>query len=166
MKKIIIAFVCLMAFAANASAQFNEGTKFLGASLTGLDLSYNKDKKFQFGLEAKAGYFITDDILLQGEFGFDIADENFQSIFLAARGRYYVKDKLYLGAGVKLQHCYKNYNDFIITPEVGYTYMLNSVVAIEPALYVDLSTNNFSKHTTVGLKVGVGIFLDEIDLFK
>lgn len=166
MKKLFLTFFCLIALVGNASAQFVEGTKFLGASLTGLDLSYSKNQKFGLGVEAKAGYFITDDIMLQAEAGFDIRKEDFQSIFLAAKGRYYVKDKLYLGAGAKLLHCYKNYNDFIITPEIGYTYMLNSVVAFEPAFYVDLSTNNFSKYTKVGLKIGVGIFLDEIDLFK
>ena len=166
MKKLILAFICMLTLAENASAQFVQGTKFLGASLTGLDLSYSKNQKFGFGVEAKAGYFIADDIMLQAEAGFDIRNEDFQSIFLTAKGRYYVKDKLYLGAGLKLQHCYKSYNDVIITPEIGYTYMLNSVVAFEPALYVDLSTNNFSKYTKVGLKIGVGIFLDEIDLFK
>ncbi len=166
MKKLIFAFICIFAFAENSSAQFTQGNAFLGASLTGLDLSYSKDQKFGFGLEAKAGYFITDDIMLQAEAGFDIRKEEFESIFVAAKGRYYVKDKLYLGAGAKLQHRYKNYNDFIITPEVGYSYMLNDMVAIEPAIYVDLSTNNFSKYTKVGLKVGVGIFLDDIPFFK
>jgi len=71
-----------------------------------------------------------------------------------------------MGAGAKLQHKYKSYNDFIITPEVGYSFMLSDVVAIEPAVYVDLSTNNFSKYTKVGLKIGVGVFLDDINIFK
>ena len=109
MKKLLISLVCMLTLANTASAQFKEGSYFLCASLTGLDLSYSKNQKFGFGLETKAGYFITSDILLQGEFGFDIKKENFQSIFVAAKGRYYVKDKLYLGAGAKLQHVYKNY---------------------------------------------------------
>lgn len=158
MKKLLIAILCVMAFADNASAQFQQGTKFLGASLTGADLSYSKHQKFGFGAEAKAGYFILDDVMLNAEAGFDIRFGDCQKIFVGGKGRYYVNDNIYLGAGAKLLHEFKNYNDFMISPEVGYTFLVNSTVAIEPALFVDISTNSFSRYTKVGIKVGIGIF--------
>ena len=159
MKKFLFVFVGTLLFATNMSAQFEQGTKFLGASLTGLNLSYSKHENLGLGAEAKAGYFIMDDLMVQAEAGIDVKFKECQQIFVGAKGRYYVADNLYLGAGAKLLHEFKNYNDFLISPEVGYTYMVSSTFAIEPAFYIDISTNSFSKYTKVGLKVGVGIFL-------
>ena len=151
MKKFFATFICVVAFATNMSAQFSEGTKFLGASLTGADLSYSKNQNLGLGAEAKAGYFIMDDLMLQAEAGFDVRFKE---------GRYYVADKVYVGAGVKLLHEFKNYNDFMISPEVGYSFLVNSTLAIEPAFFVDISTTSFSKYTKVGVKIGIGIFAD------
>lgn len=159
MKKFLLSFVVTLLFAVSASAQYEQGTKFVGASLTGLNLSYSKHENLGLGAEAKAGIFVMDDVMVQGEAGIDVKFKDCQQIFVGAKGRYYVADNLYLGAGAKLLHEFKNHNDFLITPEVGYTYMVSKTFAIEPAFYVDISTNSFSKYTKVGLKVGVGIFL-------
>ena len=158
MKKFLLFFIGAVLVATNASAQFEQGTKFIGASLTGINLSYSKHEKFALGAEAKAGYFIMDDLMLQAEAGIDVKFKECQQIFVGAKGRYYVAENLYLGAGAKLLHEFKNHNDFLISPEVGYTYMVSSTFAIEPAFYVDISTNSFSRYTKVGLKIGVGIF--------
>ncbi|MBQ9163826.1 MAG: hypothetical protein IJ163_03530 [Bacteroidaceae bacterium] len=160
MKKFFATFICVVAFATNMSAQFSEGTKFLGASLTGADLSYSKNQNLGLGAEAKAGYFIMDDLMLQAEAGFDVRFKECQKIFVGGKGRYYVADKVYVGAGVKLLHEFKNYNDFMISPEVGYSFLVNSTLAIEPAFFVDISTTSFSKYTKVGVKIGIGIFAD------
>ena len=41
-----------------ASAQFQEGKGYVGASLTGLDLHYNGSDGLNMGVQAKAGYFL------------------------------------------------------------------------------------------------------------
>ena len=41
-------------------AQFEQGTKYVGASLTGLNLSYSSGEKFGLGLQGTAGYFFAD----------------------------------------------------------------------------------------------------------
>lgn len=158
MKKLLLTFIFVVLFTSNMSAQYEQGTKFLGASLTGLNLSYSKHEKLGLGAEAKAGIFIMDDLLIQGEAGIDVKFKECQQIFVGAKGRYYVAENLYLGAGAKLLHEFKNHNDLLISPEVGYTYMIKDKFAIEPAFYIDISTNSFSKYTKVGIKVGIGIF--------
>ena len=49
-----------------ANAQFEEGTKYVGASLTGLNISYSSGEKFGLGLQGTAGYFFADSWMLTG----------------------------------------------------------------------------------------------------
>ena len=49
--------VAAMVVSISASAQFQEGKGYLGASLTGLDLHYNGHDGMNIGVQAKAGYF-------------------------------------------------------------------------------------------------------------
>ena len=49
--------VAAMVVSISASAQFQEGKGYLGASLTGLDLHYNGQDGLNLGVQAKAGYF-------------------------------------------------------------------------------------------------------------
>ena len=158
MKKIL--FITLLSFAAtSAFAQFEQGKKYVGASLTGLDLAYNDAQKFHFGLDAKAGYFLLQDVMVIGEFGTNYSNKNFQEVTLAAKGRYYIEQNgLFLSAGLKYTHLFDSYNDFAITPEVGYCYFLNHYITVEPSVYYDMSTNDFSHHSKVGLKLGIGIY--------
>ena len=46
MKKTLLALI-LVVFALNASAQFEKGTKYANLSLTGFDMSYQKDSRCQ-----------------------------------------------------------------------------------------------------------------------
>ena len=43
--------------------------------------------------------------------------------------------------------------------EVGYAFFISRTVTIEPAIYYDQSFKDHSKYSTVGLKVGFGIYL-------
>ena len=70
-----------------------------------------------------------------------------------------MQNGLYLGANVKLVHAYHNYNDVRPSVEVGYAYFLNRTVTIEPAIYYNQSFKKHSDYSTIGLKVGVGIYL-------
>ena len=59
-KLLVILAVVLMPLA--ASAQFEEGKVYSGASLTGLNLSYSGAEKFNIGLQGQLGYFVADDV--------------------------------------------------------------------------------------------------------
>ena len=61
MKKSL--FLLLFAGGSMSSfAQFEKGTKYVGASLTGLNLSYSTGEKFGLGLQATGGYFFEDSL--------------------------------------------------------------------------------------------------------
>lgn len=157
MKKMIM--LALLVFSVIASkAQFEEGTKYVGASVTNLGMSYSSSEKLRFGLEATAGYFLFDDIMLKADVGYNHrlhADD----ITLGLGGRYYFEQNgIYLGAGLEYCHETKNYNDLRIPVEVGYCFYVNHYVSIEPALYYKMSLNDFSDKSTVGLKVGLGLY--------
>lgn len=182
MKKIfLVALLALVSLGANA--QFDKGTKYLNASLSGLSMSYSKDAKFKFGLEAQGGYFLEDAWMLYGRFGYqhqgvkgDNNDRN--DLQLGVGGRYYIKQNgLYLGCGLMLDHAshvhpeytvdnegtvigtkMANRNYFDLTPEIGYCFYLNHYVSIEPAIYYNLCLNHFSEGSEVGLKIGVGYY--------
>lgn len=154
-------FVAAMVVSISASAQFQEGKSYLGASLTGLDLHYNGQDGLNLGVQAKAGYFPWDNLMVLASF--DAAHNGSESvadhISVGVGGRYYItQNGLYLGAGVKLLHANHNYNDLMPGVEVGYAFFINRSVTIEPAIYYDQSfkTHNYSN---IGLKVGLGIYL-------
>lgn len=154
-------FVAAMIVSLCASAQFQEGKGYLGASLTGLDLHYNSQDGFNIGIEGKAGYFPWDNVMVLASVDAvhngskAVADH----ITVGAAGRYYItQNGLYLGAGVKFLHANHSYNDMMPGLEVGYAFFLNRSVTIEPAIYYDQSFKK-SDYSTVGLKVGIGIYL-------
>ena len=66
MKKIALVAAALITTLA-AHAQFESGKKYCGASLTGLNLSYNGSEDLNLGIQAKAGYFIANDWMLLGQ---------------------------------------------------------------------------------------------------
>lgn len=144
-----------------AHAQFQEGKAYLGASLTGLNLRYNGHDGFSLGLEAKAGYLAWDNVMLLGLLSAEhngseaVADH----IMVGAGGRYYItQNGLFLGANCKFLHANHNYNDVMPGAEVGYAFFINRSVTIEPAIYYDHSFKD-SDYSTVGLKIGLGIYL-------
>ena len=69
-KKNILLILSLM-LSLGIHAQFQQGKGYLGASLTGLDLHYNAQNKFNIGLEAKAGYLAWDNIMLLADVSFE-----------------------------------------------------------------------------------------------
>ena len=160
MKKITLLMFALV-MTISASAQFKAGKGYIGASLTGLDLHYNGQDKLNLGVEAKAGYLAWDNIMLLANASFqhngddDVPDEYKGGV----GGRYYItQNGLYLGVNCKLIHASHNYNDLMPGAEVGYAFFINRAVTIEPAVYDEQSFKK-SKYATVGLKVGLGIYL-------
>lgn len=158
MKKIMIALAMLtMTLAANA--QFEKNTKYIGASLTGLDLSYNGAKEISLGLQAKVGYFIEDCWQLNVMAGYEKAGKDIKGVFqIGAGGRYYIlQNGLYCGVNAKAIFS-SGYNDLMPGIELGYTFFINDKITIEPAVYYDQSLKDHSNCSTVGLKVGLGVY--------
>ena len=159
-KKIAVVALGLMV-SVGAHAQFESGKQYCGASLTGLNLSYNGSEELSLGIQAKAGYFFEDDMMLlaQAEYkhsGLEGVKDYWAS---GAQGRYYIEQNgIYLGAGMKLIHT-GSYNDVMPGVEVGYAFFVSKQVTIEPAVYYDQSFKNHSDYSTVGVKVGIGIYL-------
>ena len=159
-KKIAVVALGLMV-SVGAHAQFESGKQYCGASLTGLNLSYNGSEELSLGIQAKAGYFFEDDIMLlaQAEYKHSGLEGVKDYWALGAQGRYYIEQNgIYMGAGMKLIHT-GSYNDVMPGVEVGYAFFVSKQVTIEPAVYYDQSFKNHSDYSTVGVKVGIGIYL-------
>ena len=159
-KKIAVVALGLMV-SVGAHAQFESGKQYCGASLTGLNLSYNGSEELSLGIQAKAGYFFEDDMMLlaQAEYKHSGLEGVKDYWALGAQGRYYIEQNgIYLWAGMKLIHT-GSYNDVMPGVEVGYAFFVSKQVTIEPAVYYDQSFKNHSDYSTVGVKVGIGIYL-------
>ena len=158
---ILAALMAVMSLSANA--QFEYGTMYGNLSLSSFDMSYRKDTKFHFGLEAMGGSFVEDAWMVNGRFGYDHQGRGEMNNFeLGAGFRYYfVQNGIFLGGGVKYEFngigsFHRNYLD--LTPEVGYFFYLNRNLSIEPVVYYDLCVNKFSDGSRIGLKLGFGYY--------
>lgn len=168
MKKKIMLLMAAFAMTMAANAQFQQGKGYIGASLTGLDMHYNGADKFNIGVEAKGGYLFMDNLMGLAFTSYEHkGHKNTTDRFMiGVGGRYYIiQNGLYLGVNAKYVHAaqkvegYKtHYNDVMPGAEVGYAFYINRSVTIEPAVYYDQSFKK-SKYSTVGLKVGIGIYL-------
>lgn len=145
----------------SASAQFEEEKTYIGASLSGLDLSYNGTKELSLGVQAKAGYFLADNLMVLGEAGFEHQGKGASNDFtVGVGGRYYItQNGIFLGANCKLLHANHSYNDLMPGVEVGYAFFLSHTVTIEPSIYYQQSFKKHSDYSTIGLKIGFGIYL-------
>ena len=141
MKKwTLLLLFCIVAM--GAQAQFEKRTKYIGASLSGLGLSYSSNERFRMGIDAEAGYFIADCVLRIG-----------------ATARYYFSQNgIFMGAGAEYNHFTKSNNDVMIPVEVGYAYYLNQYLSVEPSVYYKMSLHDFSGNSTVGLRVGLSYY--------
>ncbi len=171
---ILVAVFCM-----GSNAQFEKGTKYLNASLSGLNMSYSKENRFNLGVNASAGYFLDDAWMLLGgatyEYSYNSGHNHLFS--LGAAGRYYIRQNgLYLGLGAKYEYRINEFNydgikenatlhtehgrgNIYFTPEVGYCFYLNHYISLEPSVYYDISLNHFSDFSRVGIRLGVGIYL-------
>ena len=161
MKKFVFLFIALF-MAVSSQAQFEQGKYYIGASLSGLNLSYSGAEDLSFGLDAKGGYLVADNWMLLAQVGFthsgidDVPD--YASVGVGAR-YYVIQNGLYLGLNAQLLHANHNHNDLMPGMEIGYAFFLNKTVTIEPAVYYDQSFRNHSDYSKFGLRIGVGVYL-------
>ena len=159
MKKTALLCASLLVAVA-AYAQFEQGKVYCGASLSGLNLSYNGTSDLNLGVEAKAGYLFADNLMAVGQVAYQhTGSASADYVSAGVQGRYYiVQNGIYLGAGAKFIHT-GSYNDVMPGVEVGYAFFLSHTVTLEPAIYYDQSFKNHSDYSTIGLRIGVGVYL-------
>ncbi len=165
MKKVFL-LLAVLATTLTANAQFEKGKAYLGAGLSGLDIS-SQAKKFHFGASVKAGYLFMDNLMATAQVGYEHLDDNPDAFTFGVGGRYYIiQNGLYLGASLKYYHT-KGYNDFRPGVQVGYAFFISRTVTIEPELYIDFSTKKFEDSAYgLGVTLGVYLFKDQYKLKK
>jgi len=157
MKKIAL-FVMALMISVAANAQFEQGKKYIGASLSGLDLSYSGSEKGHLNLQAKGGYLLMDNIMATGQLTYETQTDISDCISIGAGGRYYiVQNGIYLGAGLNYKHS-DGYDDLLPTVQVGYAFFLNGSVTVEPEIYYEQSFKNHKDFSKVGFRIGLGIY--------
>ena len=157
MKKILL-IMCLLLGTLTANAQFAKCTKYVSASLSGLGLSYSSNQKFRLGVDATAGYFMADCLMLKGNVTYNHTKE-IDDISVGAGLRYYFDQcGVFMGAGADYVHYTPSDNDVQIPVEVGYAFFVNRFITIEPSLYYKMSLDSFSQKSTVGVRIGLGFY--------
>lgn len=160
MKKLVVS-LCLLVASLAAQAQFEQGKWIVNPSLTGLNLSYSKAEKTQFGFQAQGGNFLVDNVALMVTAGAEWSDL-VDAYTLGVGGRYYLEDNgVYLGGGLKMKRfdwdLGGSNTDYALNLEAGYVYFITKTITIEPAVYYDLSFKD-SDWSKFGLKVGFGLY--------
>ena len=163
---------CMMALCAiSANAQFEAGKMYINLSSTSLGLSYSKNDKLRFDVGATAGIFVANDWMIFAQADYThkrLMYDRLKSVgrkvhqdevLLGIGGRYYIEQNgLYLSLATQFCHHEQSNDNFFLTPEIGYAFFINQYLTIEPALYYQMSLNNFADASTVGLKLGVGFY--------
>ena len=162
MKKALLSLALLLTGSLCANAQFEKGKKYIGASLSNVELNYSKMKDFNLGLNLNGGYFIDNEVLIKGELGYGYQGEA-SSFNLGAGARYYFENNgIFVGAGGEVKwNEFSDYHDkfLLYTPvEVGYAFFINRHVTVEPSVYYKLCYNEFKDHCELGFKIGFGVY--------
>lgn len=159
MKRIYLVLFAVMVTVA-VHAQFEAGKCYIGASLSGVGFSYNGSEKSSFGLQGRAGYLFDDNLMATAQLEWD--KKNHQpAYFKAGVGmRYYiVQNGLYIGAQANYVHAGNAFDDFQPGIQLGYAFFLSKTVTLEPEIFYDQSFKNHSDFSTVGFRIGVGVYL-------
>lgn len=159
MKKIVLAFAALLVSVAS-HAQFEADKLYVGASLSSLDLSYNGLQNGRIGLQGKVGYLFDDNMMLLSHLAYEKMKDVPFALSWGLGGRYYMEQNgLFFGVSATYRHGGGGYNDVLPGIQVGYSFFISRTVTIEPEIYYDQSFKNHSDYSTIGLRVGFGIYL-------
>jgi len=163
MKKVLLAITFILLGVSSSFAQFEQGKYYIGAGVNEAGFSYDSTNKFCMGAEANVGYMFEQDWLGIADVGFKTTGSTISEITLGAKCRYLIEQNgLFLQLGAKFAHekakGADSYNDFLITPEVGYCFFISHYLAVEPSVYYDMSVSNFSDRSRFGLKIGLACY--------
>ena len=158
MKKITFLFAALLMSLAS-HAQFEADKAYIGASLTNLDLSYNGLQNGRIGIQGKVGYMFADNMLLTRQMAYAKQKDVPFEFAWGIGGRYYIEQNgLYGGISLTYKHR-DGYNDVLPGLQFGYAFFISRTVTIEPEIYYEQSFKNHSDYSTIGLRVGLGVYL-------
>jgi hypothetical protein len=172
MKKLMMAAISLM-MAMNMNAQtylndsrtpFEEGKFYLNAACSGASLAYSKASEWQLGINAKAGYFIFDNLMGVGVVDFNtIGSGDNTTTQLGAGARWYF-DTIGIYVGGIAKYTYNKQGDYAINdfrPEfnAGYAFFLNRNITFEPEAYYEHSFKN-SDYSGFGVRIGLSIYFN------
>lgn len=108
MKRIITTLCLSLGIVGAAHAQFKQGTKYIAASVTGLNMSYSKSSEFNLGLNAEGGYYFADAWMARANIGANHA-RTLSDFSLGVGVRYsFLQNGIYLGAG--LEYAFNRYD--------------------------------------------------------
>lgn len=160
MKKLFLALFIAIATFQSASAQFEKGKIYGGASLSGFGMGYSRNAGFNMGLNVDGGYMFKKDWAVIGDFGFNVAGGDVSDVSVGGKVRWYMEQNgLFFGGGLKYKYWnLNNGHDFVLAPEVGWCYFINKHVMLEPSFYTDLSFADFVHKTSFGIKAGISFF--------
>ncbi len=159
MKKIVLVFAALLVSVAS-HAQFEADKLYVGASLSSLDLSYNGLQNGRIGVQGKVGYLFDDNMMLLSHLAYEKMKDVPFALSWGLGGRYYMEQNgLFFGVSATYRHGGGGYNDVLPGIQVGYSFFISRTVTIEPEIYYDQSFKNHSDYSTIGLRVGFGIYL-------
>lgn len=163
-KKILMTLTALLVSVATF-AQFEQGKMYANANVSGMNFSYTGAEKWKFDLGSKLGYMIEDCWMATAQLDFSCRNNDTNAFTLGAGMRYYVvQNGLYIGAGANYKHTSvagDGINDFMPTVQIGYAFFLSKTVTIEPEFYYNQSLKDHSNFSEAGIRVGVGIYLDQ-----
>ena len=171
MKKTILSLLCaMMALASNAQGltkpyadrpPFGEGKFYVATAFSGMDVNFNSTEKWKLDLQAKVGYLFADNWMVTGQAAYNWHKTSSNAFQAGAGLRYYIEQiGLYLGMGANYVHQWHDFDDFMPTIQLGYSFFLNRTVTIEPELYYNQSLKDHSDYSGFGLRIGFGIYFE------
>ena len=163
MKKLFACLLLVLETTVSANAQFEKNKWYVNASLTGLNLSHSKSEGTNFGFAMAGGAFVADNLAILLNFKGQYVEHGFDETSVGAQGRYYFAScGVYGGLGMTYKHLTSsgNFKKNLVcfTPEVGYAFFLGRNLAIEPAVYYDISLDETSEYSKLGFKIGFGLY--------
>lgn len=170
MKKTILSLLCaVFALASNAQSYttpqldrppFGEGKFYTAASMSGLGVNWNKCEKWNFDLQAKAGYLFMDNWMVTAQLGYNYLTHGTNSLEAGAGLRYYIEQNgLWVGASGNYVHKYHTYDDFMPSVQLGYSFFLNRTVTLEPEIFYNQSLKD-NDYSGLGFRIGIGIYFE------
>lgn len=171
MKKVLMSMVAfVMAMSANAqylndsNTPFEEGKMYVNAAYSGTTLTYSKSTDLKLGINAKAGYFIIDNLMGVAVAGINTMNKgDHLTAELGAGARWYFDTVgIYAGAIAKYVHTKEidhRFDDFRPEIHAGYAFFLNRNITLEPEAYYEHSFKD-SDYSGFGIRIGLSIYFN------
>lgn len=171
-RPFLIAFAILTSVGFISAQTVNQGAWMLGGSVgfSSLKVKDADASTTYLNISPNVGYYIIDDLAIGARINFlseSFDGESESNVGIGPFLRYYVTDPIFLQIGYDIEAAVLDWNIVFagegstLHAAVGYSWFLNSGVAIEPSLYLNLYSGDGdfdADYTRFGLNVGVQAF--------